>query len=686
MASKTLGSLIVDLEMQTAKFDKRLASIDGRIKNFEKKTNKSIATVKKAFGGLIAFEAVRRATVGILQIADRMTELQGRVKNATRDTGDFNTVWKQLGSIAAETGTELDTTVQVFQRLVLARKELQTTNADMLQFTKTVQQLGVISGASTGALRAGLTQLAQGLSAGTLRAEEFNSIVENIPAVAKAIADGMNLSVGQLRNMVLEGKVLSTDVLSAILSQTGEVNQQMGEMPLTIARATTQLNLAWSQFIVQLDESIDGSSRLAKIIQGITLVLKDWSVEANSFNEKIGFIKRQINELRSQPELIRNLFGTNEHIEELERQLHVLTRGQLPDLVREGKEAGRILTEMGDAAGDAAGQMDQKNKSLTVQEKKALADAKAMEEQAAAAKKLAKEYEILASLTSKTSAFDESVGGKTGGILSADNLDRANDRLKEIQKGVVGIDAATGKLITTQDALNRELEKQAELAKLFEITWTEVMEDTIRSVRGAWSDFFYDVFQGEGIDSFKDFVDRIKDLFLRLIADLAAAWVTRNIFGGLLGIGGGSIFTGGGILGGAAGGGGGGLLGGLLGGAAGTSSGAGGAAVGGVAIAGAAGGAATVFPYVSATGTGVGGAIGGTALTAGGATVTSGAGGATAAGAGAFSGAAAALPYVGIAALAFSILSSGGKNIDDLLRGKTDYSIFQPQGGGATYN
>ncbi|MBO8381579.1 tape measure protein [Pseudomonas aeruginosa] len=50
-----------------------------------------------------------------------------------------------------------------------------------------------------------------------LRGEEFNSVSEQAPALLKAIADGLNVNIGELRKMAAEGQ-LTADVLVDALS------------------------------------------------------------------------------------------------------------------------------------------------------------------------------------------------------------------------------------------------------------------------------------------------------------------------------------------------------------------------------------------------------------------------------------------------------------------------------------
>jgi len=186
-----------------------------------------------------------------LRMADEFVLQEARIRNATQSVKEFEQSFNGLRDISRETGTGMEATVSIFQRLSFVRKEIGATTDEMLQFTETVSKLGVISGASPDALKFGLTQLGQGLSSNILRAEEFNSIMENIPAVGKQIADEFGVMQGQLRQLAINGKVLSADVFAALLNATEKVRAEFDKFPETVGRA-------WQGFLLDLGFAING--------------------------------------------------------------------------------------------------------------------------------------------------------------------------------------------------------------------------------------------------------------------------------------------------------------------------------------------------------------------------------------------------------------------------------------------
>lgn len=231
-----------------------------------RRTRKPVADVGSATRDLDSnFQQLRRtmatglfalASREILQNADNYKLLQARLRVLTSETGDYAQVSQRVYQIAQQTGSALEDNVQVFQRLQLGARALGRSNQDVLALLKAVQQLGVIGGASTDQMKFGLLQFGQALSLSKLRAEEFNSLVENLPLVIERIEKGLGKAPGSLRAAVIEGKVLSRDVFEALLKQIGDIDDQFKNIPITLGRAGTIMANAMTQAFGNLDSRV----------------------------------------------------------------------------------------------------------------------------------------------------------------------------------------------------------------------------------------------------------------------------------------------------------------------------------------------------------------------------------------------------------------------------------------------
>ena len=65
--------------------------------------------------------------------------------------------------------------------------------------------------------------MAQALGAGALRGEEFNAVNEAAPRLMKALADGLGVPVGKLKQLAEQG-LLTTDVVTRALESQADVS------------------------------------------------------------------------------------------------------------------------------------------------------------------------------------------------------------------------------------------------------------------------------------------------------------------------------------------------------------------------------------------------------------------------------------------------------------------------------
>ncbi|WP_241723889.1 tape measure protein, partial [Cronobacter sakazakii] len=104
---------------------------------------------------------------------------------------------------------------------------------------------------------------------GIVRAEEFNSILEQMPELARQIAAGLGISIGQLRQRMLEGKLTAQDALNAIQKQSESVNAEFDKMPVSVDRAKNSLDVAFKNAISDLNQAIGLTSTLAGLMQNV---------------------------------------------------------------------------------------------------------------------------------------------------------------------------------------------------------------------------------------------------------------------------------------------------------------------------------------------------------------------------------------------------------------------------------
>lgn len=56
----------------------------------------------------------------------------------------------------------------------------------------------------------------EALSSGTLRGDDLRFVLDRMPRVARALANGLGVSIGELRTLGTEGKLTTERVISAL--------------------------------------------------------------------------------------------------------------------------------------------------------------------------------------------------------------------------------------------------------------------------------------------------------------------------------------------------------------------------------------------------------------------------------------------------------------------------------------
>ncbi|CAM0732054.1 tape measure protein [Acinetobacter baumannii] len=276
-AKRTAQDLSVELDSITKKGDFASKSMD----------RMSVAT--RALAGYMA----GLLTVGsAISKMDTYTGLQNRLKLVTNNQVELNKATEDTFRIAQKTYSAWDSVLQVYQRFSDNAKTLNLTMDDTARLTETVSKAVAISGASAEAADAALVQFGQALASGTLRGEELNSVMEQTPALAKAIAQGMGITVGQLRSVAAEGKITSKEIVKALKNAQDDVDALFAKTDITIGQSLTLLNNEIIKFVGEAGKGSGAAQLLAGSVQ--TLASNLDLIADGALVVGIGYITRAI--------------------------------------------------------------------------------------------------------------------------------------------------------------------------------------------------------------------------------------------------------------------------------------------------------------------------------------------------------------------------------------------------------
>lgn len=198
------------------------------------------------------------------RIADDWASVNSRVDLAV-DPTEVKGALDEIYAIAQATGQQYLATGDLFGKLARNQKELGLATSDSLALTKVINETMVVGGGSQASQAAALQQLGQSLGSGVLRGDELNSIIEQAPRLAAAIAKSFNVPVGKLKELGEAGKLSSKVLAQGLLKQADEINAEFTRMPRTFGRAWTTIMNGYGRLINQWNRAGNVAERFNQV-------------------------------------------------------------------------------------------------------------------------------------------------------------------------------------------------------------------------------------------------------------------------------------------------------------------------------------------------------------------------------------------------------------------------------------
>lgn len=262
-----------------AKFQTNTARISKNIDKSLSKIGGTVDGIGNSLKGLAASIGIGLAAKQAIQIADTYQNLAGRLKLVTSSAEEFSRIQKELFATSQASRVGYEQTIDLYTRLARATKDLNLGSAATIALTETINQSLVISGASAESAQAALIQFGQGLQSGRFQAEELNSVLEQSPRLAQAIADGLGVAIGGLKKLTKDGKLTSEAVTNSLLSQMATINAEFAKMPVTVGQAITQVQNAIGNLINKSNDSSGAMKTLASTVSTFAKSLGEVSDE-----------------------------------------------------------------------------------------------------------------------------------------------------------------------------------------------------------------------------------------------------------------------------------------------------------------------------------------------------------------------------------------------------------------------
>lgn len=237
----------------------------------QKSNNTAVRGANQAAAAYSRLGGIVRAVLGgigvsmLMGMADDWASVEGRVSLTTKSVEEQKYVMDELFKSAQRNRQEFTATADLFQKVARNKDDLGLSTDQTLQLTDVIGKSMVIGGGDAGAQQAALLQLGQALSSGTLRGDELNSILEQSPRLAQAIANAFGVPVGKLREMGKEGKLTSKELAQGLLKQADKLNEEFERMPKTFSGSFTIIRNKLGQIVSNLNKSTHAAEAFYKV-------------------------------------------------------------------------------------------------------------------------------------------------------------------------------------------------------------------------------------------------------------------------------------------------------------------------------------------------------------------------------------------------------------------------------------
>lgn len=262
LASINVGSSI---KAQVTDIKKGVESARIEIEKFQHST----AALKSSFSSISKYVLAAFGLNEIKGMIDAYTTLNNRLKLVTNSEKELKTVRAAIAQISSATGQNLDATAAIYQRLAQSSEQTGLSGQKLLTVTEAISKAMVIGGGNAQSQEAALIQLGQAFASGTLRGEELNSVLEQAPGLANAIAKGMGVSVGALRTLAATGKLTSKVVADSLLKQVPQIEADYLKTTRTIDQSFQNLKTQLTMFVGGANESSGAAKALSAILQTV---------------------------------------------------------------------------------------------------------------------------------------------------------------------------------------------------------------------------------------------------------------------------------------------------------------------------------------------------------------------------------------------------------------------------------
>lgn len=231
-AAENAASVTATAKDEAAAATKRLQEQENMAQSV---TNSLTSSVLRLAASYISIQGLKKA----VDLSDSLVSMRARLDRMNDGLQTTQELEAMIYQSAQRSRGSFTDTMGLVSQLGTMAGDAFSSSKEIVQFAEQLNKQLAMSGASGASAQAAILQLEQGLASGVLRGDELNSVMEQAPALAKSIADYMQVSVGELREMGSQGQITADIVKNALFAAAKDTNAEFEKTPMTWAQVWT---------------------------------------------------------------------------------------------------------------------------------------------------------------------------------------------------------------------------------------------------------------------------------------------------------------------------------------------------------------------------------------------------------------------------------------------------------------
>lgn len=225
----------------------------------------SLSRAEKAFIGYFSITKIKDLAFSFGSMALEVNGFKNQLKLVSDTQEEYNYLQESALAIADEVGTSIGVIGSAFARLNPAIKETGGSSKDTALVVKALNDALLINKVSTAESASVNLQFAQAMASGVLAGDELKSIMENSNVFARALADGLDVTTGQLKKMGAAGELTAEKVVAALKKQAAALAEQAATMD-ALPQAWQRLKTAVTLWVGEAEETYNITGQLSDAI------------------------------------------------------------------------------------------------------------------------------------------------------------------------------------------------------------------------------------------------------------------------------------------------------------------------------------------------------------------------------------------------------------------------------------